>query len=46
MNILTPKIHLGLKKGISYIGITQPTLKLGPTMDFFFFMKNKNKEMQ
>ena len=36
--------RLGQKKKNCYIGVTRPTLKLGPTLHFFFKPKKKKKK--
>ena len=33
------------KKGNCYIGVTQPTLKLGPTLETFFFNEKRKKDI-
>ena len=35
---------LGQKKKNCYIGVTRPTLKLGPTLHFFFKNQKKKKD--
>ena len=37
-------LNLGKKKKNCYIGLTRPTLKLGPTLHFFFLTKKKKRQ--
>ena len=37
-------VHKGQKKKNCYIGVTRPTLKLGPTLLFFLKTKKKKKK--
>ena len=40
----TQEFHPKAKKKNCYIGVTRPTLKLGPTLHFFFKNKKKKKK--